>query len=350
MNRKLLSILRSPEACGNTVLCRIVHSSGSTPRRDYPYMIVWFNGKITGTIGGGALEYKVIDKSKEVLSTGEPGLIAVDMNGKSIHSKGSLCGGSAIVLIEKFDAKQQQLILEISKLMDTGINPVIVTQVTIDDPISIVHHLTESTAENNLDIYADLLDKAFTHRRTYSKAKDDKILLCRYIHLPQVLHIFGGGHVGKAVAELAVNLDFDVLIYDDRADLVNLENMPQGVQISNDSLKHLQNTLSFDHHDLVLVTTRNHQFDLQIMSWLIDKNPGYLGLMSSRRKWIMIKNELEQSGSDKSKIDRICSPVGLYIASETVPEIAISIMAEIVLMSKTGKKSNISMSTGKNFR
>lgn len=346
MNRKFLKILRSPEICGKTVLCRIVHSAGSTPRRDYPYMLVWFDGKITGTIGGGALEYKVIEKSKDVLSTGEAALISVDMNGKSIHSKGSLCGGSAIVLIEKFDEKQQQLFFETSALMEMGTNPVIVTKVIIDDSIQVVHQLVKNSAEND----SDILDNAFNNQRTYSRAKGDNILLCRYIHLPQVLHIFGGGHVGKAVAELAVNLDFDVKIYDDRADLVNIENMPQGIQISNDSLKHLQKTLSFNHNDLVLVTTRNHQFDLQIMSWLTDKNPGYLGLMSSRRKWIMIKNELKQSGIDKCKIDKICSPVGLYIASETVPEIAVSIMAEIILMSKTGQKSPISMSTNQNFR
>ncbi|MCK4904590.1 MAG: XdhC family protein, partial [Candidatus Marinimicrobia bacterium] len=96
--------------------------------------------------------------------------------------------------------------------------------------------------------------------------------------------------------------------------------------------------------DYILVATRGHQNDFEIMRWLLNLKIDYLSLMSSKKKWQLLSQALINDGFTQKQINTVHSPVGLDIGSETVPEIAVSIIAEIVNQNRNGAKSKIALS------
>ena len=149
-----------------------------------------------------------------------------------------------------------------------------------------------------------------------------------------MLHIFGAGHVGTSVAKLAGFIDLDVTIYDDRTDLANSERFPDAKNIYTDPFPVIVQKTVINPQDYVLIATRGHRNDLEMMRWLITIDFKYLGLVSSRRKWQLLIDKLKEEGVSDEQLDRVHAPVGLNINSETVPEIAVSIIAEIIQESR----------------
>jgi len=155
------------------------------------------------------------------------------------------------------------------------------------------------------------------------------------------LHIFGAGHVGKSVADLAHFLQMDVYIYDDRSDLATHQRFHYAREIFHEPP---YESAPIAPQDAVLVSTRDHRMDLEKMSWLLKRKIAYLGLMSSQRKWKLLSDELMRSGFCATDIQRVKAPVGLDIGSDTVPEIALSIMSEIIHILKKGSQPSLSLS------
>ena len=83
------------------------------------------------------------------------------------------------------------------------------------------------------------------------------------------LHIFGAGHVGQAVAEMAHFIDIDTKIYDERKDLATAERFPFATKLICTDFNHVIKNLSINSNDFVLVATRGHQHDFEVMQWLL---------------------------------------------------------------------------------
>jgi xanthine dehydrogenase accessory factor len=156
--------------------------------------------------------------------------------------------------------------------------------------------------------------------------------------LPRVrLVIVGGGHVGQAVARLAAEVDFDIWVVDDRESIVSAERFPTAEKrLSGDIETTLQN-LDVTPSTYCLVVTRGHQHDERALFHLADRGAGYVGMIGSRRKIKMIFADLEAAGISRAALDKVHAPVGLDIGSQTVSEIAISIVAELVAKRNLGR-------------
>jgi xanthine dehydrogenase accessory factor len=144
------------------------------------------------------------------------------------------------------------------------------------------------------------------------------------------LLVAGAGHVGAALAKLAVDLDFRVVVIDDRADLVDPKRLPPPLEtVAGD----IQSTLSgwpIDSNTYVVVVTRGHSHDEQALHAVIDSPAKYIGMIGSRRKIRLIFEDLEGLGVAPSKLEQVHTPIGLKIGAVTVPEIAVSIAAELI--------------------
>lgn len=143
------------------------------------------------------------------------------------------------------------------------------------------------------------------------------------------LVVFGGGHVGRAVAKLGVFLGFDVVVWDDRPEFCDVSELgARGICSPLESF--------FEHHpplsprSYVVICTRGHAMDANVVEMLKDSNPAYIGMIGSRAKVAALREKLLERGVPKEHLDRIYQPIGLTIGAETPEEIALSIMAEIV--------------------
>ncbi len=150
------------------------------------------------------------------------------------------------------------------------------------------------------------------------------------------LVIIGGGHVGKAVAHLGRWLGFRIVISDDRPEFCTKESNPDGDEFFPVPLKDLASQKHITQQTYLVLTTRSMAIDVPGLPALLDSDAKFIGLIGSRRRWSMTRDALEKAGISAEKIDRIHSPMGLELNAETPEEIAVSILAEIIMLKNDG--------------
>ncbi len=253
----IYQMLAEHEAAGKPVaLCTITRTRGSTPRRVGSKMLVHPDGRITGTIGGGEMEARVIEIAQEALVDGVPRNLAYTMTDPQRGDPG-VCGGQLEIYIE----------------------PIVP---------------------------------------------------------PPVLLVVGGGHVGRAVAHLGGWLGFRVIVSDDRPEFCTPENIPGGEAYYPLPLAELPEHIEITAQTYIVLTTRNVKVDVAGLPALLDTPAAYLGVIGSRRRWATTRSQLLETGLTEAQLAHISSPVGLELNAETPEEIAISILAEIVMLKRGG--------------
>ena len=150
------------------------------------------------------------------------------------------------------------------------------------------------------------------------------------------LVIFGAGHVGRAVAKLGAYVGFKVTIWDERADLASEEFFPGAKRLSCPLDKIYDNGLTLHDRSYVVIMTRGHMSDADVVA-VTDKKPGaYYGMIGSRSKIAALREMLLGRGVTREHLDRIHQPIGLPIKGETPEEIAVSIVAEMIAARRGG--------------
>ena len=147
---------------------------------------------------------------------------------------------------------------------------------------------------------------------------------------PHTIYVIGCGHVGRAVVDLAHWLGYRTVATDDRPELASEEAMPNADVRIVGSLEDAIAEESIGEHTSVVVVTRSHDMDVEIVPTLLATPARYIGVMGSTRRWAATRDRLIELGVDASAIDRIHVPIGINIGAETVEEIAVSIMSEVI--------------------
>ena len=156
------------------------------------------------------------------------------------------------------------------------------------------------------------------------------------------LIIVGGGHVGKEVAALGKWLDFCVTVYDDRSDFATPEAIPDADAYFSGPPETLFDQVKQNPRTYFVLTTRNVDVDVKLLPEILERDVGYVGVIGSRRRWATTRQKLLDAGIAPHKIDAIHSPVGLNLNAETPREIAVSILAEIMVFMKQGDGKSMS--------
>jgi len=143
------------------------------------------------------------------------------------------------------------------------------------------------------------------------------------------LVIAGAGHVGRALAAIARQIDFRVVVIDDRADCAAPQNFPGAECILGDIEQELSRQ-PIDPWTYVVIVTRGHRHDAQALAAVVQSPAAYVGLIGSKRKIHTILNELHAQGVSREMLAKVHAPIGLEIAAVTPAEIAVSIAAELI--------------------
>jgi xanthine dehydrogenase accessory factor len=237
-------------------LCTVVRSQGSTPRHATSKMLVYPDGQIVGTIGGGEMESRVIAEARQAMQDGSTRLLSYSMTDPSRGDPG-VCGGQLEVFVE---------------------------------PV-----------------------------------------------LPRpTIVVIGCGHVGKAVAWLAHWLGFRVVVTDDRAEFCTPQATPGGDAYYPVGMHDLPRQMQINPWSYLVLTTRGANVDVQGLPALLDTPAAYIGVIGSKRRWATARKGLLEQGTPEEKLRRVRSPMGLELNAETPEEIAVSIMAEILMVKDKG--------------
>lgn len=189
-------------------------------------------------------------------------------------------------------------------------------------------------------------DRAFKHALD-ENSKDTPMQcggrVCGFIKVfkprPRLL-IVGGGHVGYNIYKIANTLDFYKIIVDDRVEFANKERFESADEVYAGNIDDILNDINIDENTYVIIATRGYEKDLEALRKIIKKNPSYIGMIGSKKKWNTLKEELLKEGVEKELLDNVYAPVGLNISSNDVSEIAFGIMAELLLVKNKGELSH----------
>lgn len=158
-----------------------------------------------------------------------------------------------------------------------------------------------------------------------------------FLSLPTVV-VIGAGHVGKPIVHLAKWLGFRVVVSDDREELCNPESTPGGDQYLPVPMSEIPEHMTLDSRTYLVLVTRGSDVDIEGLPAILETEVPYIGLIGSKRRWAHTQEKLLEKGGSKEDIDRIKSPIGLFIHAETPKEIAISVLAEIIDQYNQAKK------------
>lgn len=162
-------------------------------------------------------------------------------------------------------------------------------------------------------------------------------LLFEITRPPLELIICGGGHVGLAVAQAGLFLGFRVTVIDDRAEFVARERFPdERIHLIADDFVVALQSLKLTSASHLVIVTRGHKHDEICLQEVIGKPARYIGMIGSRRRTTTIRAHLKREGVSDESLRRIYAPIGLDIGAQTPEEIALAILAEIVMVRRGG--------------
>jgi xanthine dehydrogenase accessory factor len=240
----------------SVAVCIVVKTSGATPRRAGCKMLVFPDGKIKNTIGGGEMERRVVAEALEALRDGQSRLVDYSLVDPDTGDAG-VCGGRMTVYVE----------------------PVVPRPTLV---------------------------------------------------------VVGAGHVGRAVAKLAHWLGFQVAVSDDRPEYCTKQNVPDADLFLPGPYSELPQKLDVDLQTYIVLTTGGVEDDLSCLPALLDTRAAYVGVIGSRRRWATTRGMLAEAGVPTERLDQVASPIGLELDAETPEEIAVSILAEIIMLRRGG--------------
>lgn len=156
---------------------------------------------------------------------------------------------------------------------------------------------------------------------------------------PPLLYLFGAGHVAEQIFKAARNAGFECIVADDREAYANAERFAGAQQICAMDFDEAFATLKPDEKSFVAIVTRGHRDDLRVLRWAVQTPAQYIGMIGSKRKAITVYRELEREGLKAELFDRVYSPVGLDIGAVTPEEIAVSVVAELIVIRRGAGRS-----------
>jgi xanthine dehydrogenase accessory factor len=153
---------------------------------------------------------------------------------------------------------------------------------------------------------------------------------------PPLLVVIGAGHVGKAVVHLAKWLGYRVAVNDDRVEFCTPETTPEADAYYPVTMDELPKHITIDKRTVLILTTRGSSVDAAGLAPLLDSAAAYIGIIGSKRRWATTVKALKEKGVSDEKIAKVHSPIGLELQAETPEEIAVSIMAEVMMIKEKG--------------
>jgi xanthine dehydrogenase accessory factor len=308
-------------------------------------LVVSTDGRRWGTIGGGCIEADVIEVALEVAKGADPKFVSHTLTAESAGDLGLSCGGTAEFFVEPivFDDKMRDLYARVAAAIGDRVPAVVYTGAEwVGGPKKAAVFCFAEKSERREEIVAvgDLeipdtrdISARLTHSTSFDEAAG--ILVELIARKPRVV-IFGAGHVGVEIAKAASAVGFHVVVYDDREEFANRERVPWANEVRVEDFRTMFRDLEFDADDYLLATTRGHNFDAFVIEHIAESPARYVGMLGSRRKRAVIFRALETAGVSSEALARVRSPIGLDIGADTPAEIAVSVVAELVQVRRTG--------------
>ena len=324
MRNMLKTIKNKLEHGDPLVLVTVIASSGATPRGAGARMLVGKEGRICGTIGGGAVEYRSQQIAAKVLkektSLGHDFTLTKD----DVQNLGMICGGACNVFFHYLPAGDTHTIMLCEKAeaqFQRGSNLWLLTQLGEKGKMGLY--------SDNLGFWGIPVSEESKLSRHPERLGD---LFAEQINVSGRVYVFGGGHVAQELVPVLAHVGFRCVVMDDREEFTKKELFPGAEEVICGDLQNIGNYMTIGNDDYVCVMTRGHAYDTVVQAQVLKCRPTYCGVIGSAFKAAGVRKTLkEEYGLLDEELDLVTTPIGLNIKGETPAEIAISIAAQMIL-------------------
>ena len=323
LNTIFAKLLYEMEKRHDTVLVTIISEDGSAPRGVGSQMLVGEQGRILGTVGGGAVERRSKELAMTLLGEKRSARHAFQLRKNETEDIGMVCGGDVEVLLQFIsgtDSIWKTLAGKLVEQVQSRRNGWLIQRLDGGIPALL--------GENGELLAGE------TPVSDRSLLSSGGVCTEDYISLPlpvgERVVIFGAGHCGEALAPVLKSVGFRVTVFDDRAEFLTPDRFPDAEErICGDFLK-VKEHLELNENDYVVVMTYGHSRDFEVQEQVLRQPLAYVGVIGSRSKTASVNRRLRESGVAEEAIRSVHTPIGMDIKSVTPEEIAVSIAGELI--------------------
>ena len=327
------------------VVATVVRTKGSTPQKPGAKLLVRDDGSGVGTLGGGCVEGDIWFAAQELMKRGGSAQYRdYELNEDLAAEDGLVCGGTMYFLIDPVYEAGSYLdyAREIDAAYAGGPAVALATVTAAGDGAGTLgarlfireDGSTEGTLgspEMDREAVKKARDLMVHGKNEFVTMKDGPEFFVEAYTTPPQMVLCGGGHVSKAIAPLAATLGFRVFVTDDREEFANSDRFPEADIIVAEKPESALPQLPINPNTFIIIATRGHRYDNVALEAAALTPAKYVGLLGSKRKTILIYEDLIRTGLPIERIREIRSPVGLDVRGRTPEEIAVSIMAEVLM-------------------
>ena len=290
----------------------VLDCKGSSPGRQGFKMYVTSDGHLHGSIGGGIMEHKLVELAKDKMSKGpfQPFVKRqIHRSGLEVDKSGMICSGEQLIAFYYIDQSIIGFLNELKAVVDSSREYSLI----LDQNGCRLGKYLGQTASYHFEMVEN-------HIWQYIEPINNK---------PRV-NILGGGHVGLALSQIMNLLGFYVAIYDNRNKLNTLEANIYSHEQHIVQFENISNVIPAGQDDYVVIMSFGYRTDEVCIKQLLHRNYKYFGVMGSKEKMNTLLHSLLTQGYSQEQVDKIHTPIGIQINSQTPMEIAISVAAEII--------------------
>ncbi len=329
--KKLIHVLekclKNHEDC---VLATIVEQSGSTPRGAGAAMIVTSKGRICGTVGGGAIEYKSECVAKELITLKESRLDHFYLKPNQVQDLGMVCGGDVTIYFQFISSNRKEnmeLVQYIKNKYDKEEQFWLIQEITShsEDTWSV---FSKEEGEKGGNIPSEVIDNL--RDKPYQQKVGEKVYFSVPLQSMSKVYIFGGGHVSQALVPVLSTVGFHCIVLEDREEFCRPELFPTAEKLMLIDISKISEYIEIKEKDFVCIMTRGHKDDMEVQAQVLNTPAYYIGVIGSRKKKATVFAKLKERGFTDGDLSRVTTPIGIDIKAETPAEIAVSITAQMI--------------------
>ncbi len=327
--------------------CTVVETKGSTPQKPGSKLLILPDLRNIGTLGGGCVEAEARRQAIGLMQDGVPRLLEFQLDSDYGWDDGLICGGNMKIFIDLPKTSAEAEMFERLQALNAEKVPLVCATVVASEKqgVDVGMKMIFANTGEHIGTLGDPALEAAVEEETakvlernsaglFQENETASVFLEPLQPRPTLL-IAGAGHVGQALCHLGSWLDFDIVIVDDRADFASAERLPEADKIIIGDIETELRKYPITPLTYVVIVTRGHQHDESALHSVVESDARYIGLIGSRRKIKLIFDDLLEAGISKEKLQRVYAPIGLDINSKTVPEIAVSIISQLIQIRNT---------------
>lgn len=308
---------------GRVAIATVVDTWGSAPVPVGGQMAVAADGNFQGSVSGGCIEGEIIMEAEDILANGQPKRLTFGVADETAWRAGLPCGGKVQVFVERIDAKEGG-----GALLDRA-----VAAGESRRGLVVRTHLADGRKEvferSDANLPQDIAERFRTAKSQLQETPDGDVFLHALVPPARIL-VVGATHIGQVLTQIARLASYEVTVIDPRTAFASADRFPD-VKLLTEWPQDALPKVGLDPYTAVVALAHVGHIDDEALKLAVQSDCLYIGALGSSRNHAKRVERLKAAGITDAQIARIKAPIGLDIGAQTPAEVALSVMAEIVL-------------------